>query len=221
MKRPAPSKVPPSAHGHQAHHHHGGGPGWSVDRALEALESPERRRILDPESLWREVGLLPGSVVADVGAGTGYFATPAAQRVGAKGAVYAIDVSSELVNYLSERGRREKLPWLHPVRSTVEKIPLPSGVADVVLLATVLHDVPDPTVAEAVRLLRPGGCFVNLDWSKQETPWGPPLEIRLSPEEAASRLSAFGLKVVRTWDLGPHHYGQLLRRREEPSGSEC
>lgn len=177
--------------------------------------------MLDPDALWKEVELLPGSVVVDVGAGTGFFAFPAARRVGPAGKVYAVDVSKDLVGLLEERRTKAHLPQVEVVASTPERIPLPSGVADMVLMATVLHDVPKETVAEAVRLLRPGGCFVNLDWEKRETPGGPPVEIRHTPEEAAERLAEVGLKVVRAWKAGPHHYVQLLRRKEEPPGSEC
>ena len=208
-------------HGH--HHHHGPGsaPGWTREQAVAVLESPERRRSLDPEAFWEKVGLLPTTVVAEVGAGTGYFALPAARRVGKTGKVYAVDISEELVGLLRERSQKEKLPQLVAVLSQEDRIPLPDHVADVVLFANVLHDVPAPTIAEAVRLLRPGGCFVNLDWKKEETPQGPPLSIRLSPAQATEILGKWGLMVVGEWSPGPHHYAQLLRRKGEPPRNEC
>lgn len=170
--------------------------------------------MLDPDAVWKEVGLLPGSVVVEVGAGTGFFAFPAARRVGPTGKVYAVDISRELVDLLRERAVSEHLPQVEAVESSATSIPLPSGLADVVLMATVLHDVPGSTVAEAVRLLRPGGTFVNLDWEIWESPMGPPLEIRLTPEQAAERLAEAGLGLERSWKVGPYHYGQVLRRRE-------
>ena len=206
---------------HHAGHHqgqtgsHAHGPdfeGWTREMAVAVLESPERRRSLDPEAVWKEVGLRPGSTVVEIGAGTGYFAIPAARKVGSNGRVYAVDISKDLVGYLKERGAQEHLPQFQAVHSSADRVPLDDGIADFVLLANVLHDVPDETVREALRLLSPTGSLVNLDWKKEETPNGPPLGIRLSPDEAARRLGALGLKVERLWTPGPHHYGMILRR---------
>lgn len=189
------------------------GRAWGREEAIAALERPTRRESQDPEALWDHLHLAIGSTVADVGAGTGFFALPAARRVGAEGKVYAIDLSTELVGLIGERARAQDLPQLVEVQSTLERIPLPSAIADVVLLANVLHDIPDSTLAEAVRLLEPEGRLVNLDWKKEETPGGPPVGVRLSPEDASERLADAGLEVVESWEFGPFHYALLLRRR--------
>ncbi len=200
-------------HSHSGPHGHDPGfEGWTREMAVAALESPERKKSLDPEAVWKEVGLRKGSTVVEIGAGTGYFSIPAARTVGSNGKVYAVDISKDLVGYLQERGAQEHLPQFQAVHSSVERVPLEDGIADFVLLANVLHDVPDATVREALRLLAPTGCLVNLDWKKEETPNGPPPEIRLSPEEATMRLRALGLKVEHLWTPGPYHYGMVLRR---------
>ncbi len=209
---------PPS--GEPVHHHHhspsASSPlerrGWTREEAVRVLESPERRKSQDPAALWSRVGLAEGAVVVDVGAGTGFFALEAARRVGAGGKVYAVDLSKELVELLGERGAAAGLSQLAPVLSTLRSIPLESGIADVVLLANVLHDVPPSTVAEAVRLLKPNGRFVNVDWKKVETPGGPPLSIRLTPDEATKALERHGLRRTDEWSFGPWHYALLLER---------
>jgi SAM-dependent methyltransferase len=210
-----PESANPSPHGSHATGHAHGSHGWEGlgrEEALARLESPDRRKWQDPERLWKEVELVPGETVVDVGAGTGYFALPAARLVGPKGRVYAVDVARDLHALVGERGASEKLAWLVPVLSQAGRIPLESSIADVVLFANVLHDVPEETVAEAVRLLRPKGRLVNLDWSKTETPFGPPSEIRLSPEEARERLSSHGLRPLRRIGAGPYHYAELFAR---------
>lgn len=194
------------------HPHHLARRGWSRAEALAWLESPDRRATQDPDRVWDRAGLKPGETVVEVGAGTGYFAVSAARRVGASGRVYAVDISGELVELLHERRSSEQLPQLVPVRSTTESIPIESGVADVLLLANVLHDIPPSTLSEAVRLLRPAGRAVNVDWKKEETPGGPPLGIRMTPAEASALLSEHGLTEVDRWELGPWHYGLTLRR---------
>ncbi len=197
------------------HDHHAGmhGRAWGREEALAALEFPERRATQDPEALWNRIRLAEGATVVEVGAGTGYFVLPAARRVGPKGHVYAVDLSLELVDLVRDRARSEGLAQLEAVRSSETKIPLPPGLADVVLLANVLHDIPPPTLREAVRLLKTEGALVNLDWKKETTERGPPISVRLTPEAAAERLAAEGLEVTERWEFGPHHYGLTCRKR--------
>lgn len=185
---------------------------WSREEALTTLEAPERRKTLDPVAFWEKVGLQPESTVVDVGSGSGYFALPAARAVGVAGHVYAVDLSPELVEYIANRSRDEHLPQLAAVQSTVDTIPLPSGIADAVLLATVLHDISAATISEAVRLLRPSGQLIDLDWKKEETPGGPPLAVRLTVKEASTLLAEHGLRVVDSWEAGPYHYALRLER---------
>lgn len=195
-------------------HSHGSlaGRAWSREDALRVLEARDRNQFEDPEALWNRIGLSAGATVVDLGAGTGFFAVVAARRVGPTGRVYVVELSKDLVELLRERRDRESLPQLEPVLSTRASIPLASGIADVLLLANVLHDIPTSTLSEGVRLLRPRGLLVNIDWKKETTPRGPPLEIRLSPEEAQRRLAEQGLHAVEQWEFGPWHYGLVLRR---------
>ncbi len=195
--------------------------GWSRERALERLESAERLRSGEAERLWTLVGLAPGERVADVGAGTGYFAFPAAVRVGRRGRVYAIDVSPELIALLEERRRDRRIPQLTVVRSSPMRIPLPSRIADVVLLANLLHGIPDATLTEAVRLLKVSGRLVVVDWEKRATRTGPPLERRLSPRAARLRLAGSGLCVVGEGKLGRDHYLLVAARQEQPDGGRA
>ena len=177
---------------------------WTRDEAIALLESPERLESEDAQLLWRRVGLRSGMTVVDVGAGTGYYALPACAAVGPTGKVYAVDVSGPLIELLRERSAR--YPNLTPVRSRPNRVPLPDAIADRVLLANLVHGVPPATIVEAVRLLRPGGRLVDVDWRKEPTLGGPPVEFRLSESEASRVLQRYGLEVVARSSLGPAHY---------------
>ncbi len=189
---------------------------WSRADAVAVLDSPERRSSQDPNRLWRRVGLKRGDTVVDVGAGSGFYTFPAAVRVGPSGRVYAVDVSQDLVGLVRERAADRKVRNVEPVLSTPTHIPVEDAVADIALLANVLHGIPPETVDEAVRLLRPGGRLVNVDWKKEPSPEGPPVEHRLTAPEAAAVLSAHGLIPADAFDLGPYHYVLVFERPHPP-----
>jgi len=189
---------------------------WSRADAVAVLDAPDRRSTQDPDRLWRRLGLKRGDTVVDVGAGTGFYAFAAASVVGSSGRVYAVDVSQDLVQLVRERAAGRKVRNVEPVLSTLTHIPIEDAVADVALLANVLHGIPSETVDEAVRLLRPGGRLVDVDWKKEPSPQGPPVEHRLTAAEATAVLSAHRLTPTEAFDLGPFHYVLVFERPHPP-----
>ncbi len=207
---PEPVTAPEGAGAAAGPHHHGADRAWTREEGVALLEGGAGAAALDADRFWDRVGLHAGEVVVDVGAGAGRFAVPAARRVGPGGIVEAVDLSEELVGFLAETARRLALPQLRAVRSAPDRIPLPDASADVVLLANVLHDISPATVREAVRVLRPGGRLVDLDWKKEPSPMGPPPPVRLTPDQASARLAAEDLAETARWDAGPYHYAVMF-----------
>lgn len=176
------------------------------------LDAPGRRIDQDPDRLWHRVGLKEGDTVVDVGAGSGFFSFAAASIVGPNGRVYAVDISKELTELVRERAEIGKFRNVEAVLSTASHIPVEDAVADVAILANVLHGVPPSTVDESIRLLRPGGRLVNVDWKKETTEGGPPVHHRLSVKEATATLARRGLVPIDSFDLGPAHYVLVFER---------
>ncbi len=203
---------PPAAP--RPHHPHREG-GWTLEAALARLGRRGRASREDPRALWSHVGLPRGAVVVDVGCGLGFYAVPAARRVGPKGRVWALDISGELVDWLDRRARSLGLDQLTARRSTPRRLPLSTGSADYLLVANLLHGIlgPDsPMLREIARLLRPGGQFINVDWIRRRTEEGPPFSIRLSPTAARRAVTPFGFVHRETWAHGPTHYAQRFER---------
>jgi len=91
--------------------------------------------------------------------------------------------------------------------STEDHIDLPDGIADFVLLACVLHELDGlGTLHEARRILRPNGVMGVVDWRRIEMSMGPPIEHRLSEEEAVSLVQKAGFRSSETRLAGPYHY---------------
>ncbi len=173
---------------------------------------------LNADEVLREIGLKSGVSFLDIGSGEGYFSIAAARIVGNKGRVYALDSYQVAIDRLREHIHREKINNLEAiVADATSKIPLPDGIVDVCLMANVLHGFANEkevagAMNEIARVMKPGGTFVVTDFKKIEGPPGPPISIRLAPDEVARKLSKYGFRKTRVADLGPYHYAVMFSR---------
>lgn len=184
---------------------------------LARLDRPERLAELRPRELLVAAGVERGRTVADVGCGTGVFTLPAAELVGQAGVVYALDISEEMLDHLR---RRDPPGHVRVLRSEESALPLADDLVDVVVLGSVLHEATDRPafLAEIERVLKPGGRLACLEWKRIRTDSGPPMEARLSEEEAAGLLESAGLDVVSTLDWSPSRYVLVAAKDHLPSG---
>jgi len=175
------------------------------------LDDPERLRLLPARDLLLQTGVRAGMSVADVGCGSGFFTLPASEIVGPTGHVYALDISPEMLLVVQEKARRAGLHNIETLQTGESTIPLPDAVAQVGIVAFVLHEAvrPDVFVREVVRLLVPGGRLLLLEWKKEEMPAGPPVRDRLSPEEAEGWLVRAGVGIERRFEPNAYHYGLI------------
>jgi SAM-dependent methyltransferase len=120
------------------------------------------------------------SLVADIGAGTGYFSVRIAKRI-PEGKIFAADIEPDMVRYLGERARREHLNNLLPVQASSDAANLPEPV-DVALVVDTFHHIGNRTqyFAKLKSSLRPAGRLVIVDF-KADSPNGPPVRHRVSP----------------------------------------
>lgn len=191
------------------------------DGFAHALLSDERRKWQDPYKISKAIGARSGMTVADLACGPGYFTLPLASLVGEGGVVHAVDGSPTMLEHLRERiaasggaGKTVKV-----VQADVTDTGIPTGSVDLALFANVLHDLEDRAafLAEVKRICKPRATIVDIDWKKARTKMGPPFEIRLSEAESRKTLAAGGLRVTRSIDAGPYHYGLVCR--QAPRGS--
>jgi ubiquinone/menaquinone biosynthesis C-methylase UbiE len=153
-------------------------------------------------------------VFVDMGCGDGYFALPAARRVGHSGRVYANDINDDAVERLRQRAAQEGLDTLFAEVREAEETVVCEGCADVVFFGIDLHDFRDPATVllNAKKMLRPDGRLVDLDWKDQPMAFGPPLEKRFSAGKARNLIGSAGFRVVSVRDAGPYHYLIIARR---------
>lgn len=188
--------APAHAHAHAGSHaDHGGGMHHRFEDAeawARVFDDPERDAWQRPDDVLRAMELTPTMHVADVGAGTGYFAVRLARAV-PEGEVIATDVEPDMVRYVDERARREELPNLRAVLGTPSASGLTPDSVDRILVVDVWHHLAD-RVAYARDLfaaIRPGGKLVVVDFTLTARR-GPPTKHRLAPEAIIADLEAAG-----------------------------
>ena len=177
------------------------------------LHSAEREAKWQPQRLLRSLGIQPGHVVLDLGCGTGFWTFPLADLAGPSGAVWALDVSQEMLDALAERHPPQTV---RPLRSELPQIDLPDAAVDWIWGAFVVHEI-EPLadlMAEMRRVLRAGGQVAILDWRPDAASTdGPPSHHRLSPAAVSEQLQAAGFEVLpQNWQ---HEDGYLIEARRE------
>jgi SAM-dependent methyltransferase len=197
----SPAAAPPAEH-HAAMHHRFD----HADQWAKVWDTPERDAWQKPDLVLAALELRPKLVIADIGAGTGYFAVRLARAV-PDGQVIATDIEPDMVRHITERAAREGLPNLRAVVTPPTDPQLAPASVDRILVVDVWHHI-DDRVAYAralARALRPGGKVAIVDF-KLESTHGPPPEHRLPPGEILAALGAAGLDATVSPTALPEQY---------------
>jgi len=171
------------------------------------LDSAERRAEMPPEATLVKAGIKPGDTVLDIGCGTGYFALAAAQMVGPKGCVYAIDISGVMLADLRSKTASAGIFNVETSQTPHGKLTIPPANYTLALMLNVLHEVDDKAafLAAAAAALKPGAKLAVIEWKKAVTPAGPPVKERISEDEMQVMLKKAGFTEPRSEDLPPSH----------------
>jgi predicted methyltransferase len=163
---------------------------------LGLLEGPDREKYQRPDQIMDHLGIAEGTVVADLGAGGGWFTIRLARRVLPGGIVYAQDIQPEMIGSIDRRVTREGLTNVKTVLGKPSDPDLPAPV-DVVLIVDAYHEVTDPvTLLRNVRkYLRPGGRVGIVEYTKAGHGPGPPMEERVDPETVIRDAELAGLRL--------------------------
>ena len=168
--------------------------------------------LIEAGKLFQALALKPWFTVLDMGCGTGTYSIAMAKIIGDGGRVHAADLWEEGIEQLRERVERRGLKNVKSIVADVSRaLPLPGEEFDLILMATVLHDlkeagVQDGALAEARRLLKRHGIFAVVEFKKIPGPPGPPVSIRLSPDDVTALVEPFGFARTGLHEIGPYNY---------------
>jgi SAM-dependent methyltransferase len=187
--------------------------GWS-----QRFDAPGRDTWQKPEEVLRALALPPRAVVADIGAGTGYFAVRFARAL-PEATVYAVDIEPEMVSHLAERARREGLLNVKAVQAARDDPRLPEAV-DLAFMVNVYQAIRnrDDYFARLRSKLKPGGRVVVIG-SRSDAPVGPPGDFRVSSAAVKAEMLKAGYEVADEHDFLPFQYFLVFRtgKRERTS----
>jgi ubiquinone/menaquinone biosynthesis C-methylase UbiE len=175
--------------------------------------------LIDPSTLWTVLNLPQGIIFLDLGCGQGNYSLAAASLIGPTGVVYAVDLWEEGIAALKAQADREGRANLKPLAAGAGQVPIDSHSVDVVLMATVLHDLVEAgtaagALAEVARVIKTGGRLAIVEFHKIDGPPGPPRHIRLDPAEVEALVAPYGFARQQTVDLGPYNYLITLVKKD-------
>ncbi len=178
------------------------------------LERAERQQEERGDLLLAELALKPGMNVADVGAGTGYYARRMALRVGPEGKVYAIDVQPQMLRVLEATAKRPGYGNIVPVLGTDDDVKLAEASIDLAIMVDVYHELefPHEVLASIVRAVRPGGRVVFVEYRGED--FRVPIKPLHKMTEKQVRLEAAAHALVweRTARTLPWQHVVVFRR---------
>ncbi len=177
----------------------------------QVFDDPARDAWQKPHEVISALKLAPDATVADIGAGTGYFAARFAHML-AKGRVYAVDLEPDMVRYLGERAKKENLANLTPLLGATGSPKIPAAV-DLVILVDVYHHIGErERYFRALReSLKADGRVAIIDFRMDAT-MGPGKAMRIAPERVKAEMTRAGYVAVEEHAFLPQQYFLVFKR---------
>jgi ubiquinone/menaquinone biosynthesis C-methylase UbiE len=178
------------------------------------LEEP--RDWQDTEEIMARLHLRDGDIVADIGAGSGYFTIPLASRVGDKGLVFAEEIQIEMINYISRKVEELELKNVRVIFGKPEDPSLLDNFFNLVFLANTYHELEKPfLMLENIKKdMRHSGRLAIIDWDPaKQSPIGPPIEMKVPENILVKEVERAGFELIEKHNFMPYHYFLVFRKK--------
>lgn len=183
-----------------------------VDKHGHKHHGKSSKDILSGDLVLEAANIKNGDKFLDAGCGDGHVSIDASYKVGSDGKVFAIDIYPDSIEILKNEIKKRNIKNIKPlVADITEKLPIEDNLIDLALMANVLHGFVrsgevDQVMSNIVNVLKPGGIFAVVEFRKAESSRGPPINIRVSPEDVGDILKKYQFEVVDSYEIGELHY---------------
>ena len=171
------------------------------------LERPSREVEEQPQQLIDALNLAPTDVVADIGAGTGYFSFKLAQKL-SLGKVFAVDIQPEMLDIIEFLKNENKITNVEPILGSLTNPNLPENSINLAIMVDAYHELSQPreVMQEVVKALKPKGKVVLVEY-RRENPFVAIKKLhKMTQKQAIKEMSTIGLKWVETKDFLPSQH---------------
>lgn len=185
------------------------GAGW--------LERPEREREEAPSKLLKALKLKPGDMVADIGAGSGYFTFRMSPLVGKEGRVFAVDIQKEMLDIIRQKMKAGDVENVVPVLGEEADPKLKDDSIDLILMVDVYHEFSQPweMTTAMVKALKLGGRLVFVEYRLEDPEVPIKLVHKMSKKQVIKEMSVHPLKYVETLDVLPRQHIIIFEKTAE------
>jgi ubiquinone/menaquinone biosynthesis C-methylase UbiE len=184
-------------------------------QAADWLDRPERLKEEGSDKLLKALDIKPGMVVADIGAGSGYYTFPLANLVGNKGKVLAVDIQKEMLDIIRTRAKARRVSNIELVLGTETDPKLPDESVDLILLVDVYHEFSYPweMTRAMVRSLKPGGKIVFVEFRLEDRNVPIKLVHKMTQKQVIKEMAPHPLAHVKTLDILPWQHIILFEKK--------
>ncbi len=180
------------------------------------LDSKQRERLIPPEVLMSQMPIHNNHTLLDVGAGSGFFTIPMAERTINK--VYAMDPDKRMLSVIEAKAKEKGLHNIEPLQETIENLSLQNDSIDFVMASLILHEVKSLTIAltKIFEVISVGGHLLCLEYEKDDLIIeGSPMSIRIKSEELEKTLLTIGFDIVKKTKINDAIYTVLAVKTEK------
>lgn len=161
---------------------------------------------LNPDSVVDEWDVRPGEVIADFGAGSGFFSIALARRVGYAGKIYALDIREEALEAVKARAKSFRLLNVETMKTDLERergSTLKNETMDKVIISNILFQTENKKniAEEAFRILKPSGVVITIEWKE-----------KIPKNETQRLFETIGFSLKKEFNAGSHHYGLIFKK---------
>ena len=179
------------------------------------LEDPKRDEYQKPHEVIMALDLKDGERIADIGAGSGYFALRIARHVGEAGRVYAVDINPDMIIHLNRAIRDMGVANVTTILAPPDDPLLPDESIDRFFICDTWHHIENQAkyLELMKKMLKPNGQVIMIDFQKRELPVGPPEEMKVAKEDVITQMRANGFELLKEHTFLPYQYFLVFTRK--------